>query len=353
MVGLYLASTEAYSGKTGITLGIGLDLKEKGLKVGYMKPVGNLPLKKGKLLTDKDAYYVWTILKTSDPIEYIAPVVITRGVMQEYLEMDLDQSLQEIEKAYEVVSEGKDVVILEGGADLNEGRIFGVSGDQLIKLFGLRVILIVKFRSEFVVDDILFVRESVGDRLVGVVFNWVPRSQRHVVDMIVRYLERHGLQTIGVLPEDKVLMSVTIAELAEHLDGKILTAEEQRDELVESFMVGAMGQEKALRFFQRVTNKAVITGGDRADVQLAALETPTKCLILTGGLQPSPIVMARAEELQVPMILVETDTLTAVEKTDELVGKVRVHQPQKVARVRELMKVHMDFSALYEILEVP
>jgi len=45
-------------------------------------------------------------------------------------------------------------------------------------------------------------------------------------------------------------------------------------------MVGAMGQEQALNFLEVKANKAVITGGDRADVQLAALETSTKCLIL-------------------------------------------------------------------------
>jgi len=102
-------------------------------------------------------------------------------------------------------------------------------------------------------------------------------------------------------------------------------------------MVGAMGQEKALRFFRRVANKAVITGGDRADIQLAALETSTKCLILTGGFQPSAIVLGRAEELGVPMVLVPYDTLTTVEKTEKIVGHLRIHEAQKVARLKEIL----------------
>jgi BioD-like phosphotransacetylase family protein len=135
--------------------------------------------------------------------------------------------------------------------------------------------------------------------------------------------------------------------LADHLNGTILTAADKTDELVENFMVGAMGQEKALRFFQRVPNKAVITGGDRSDVQLAALETQTKALILTGNMQPSPIVMARAEDLQIPMILVNLDTLAAVEKTDEIVGRVRIHQAQKVKRFVELIEENVDLDSLF------
>jgi BioD-like phosphotransacetylase family protein len=40
-------------------------------------------------------------------------------------------------------------------------------------------------------------------------------------------------------------------------------------------MVGAMSAENALSYFRRKAHKVVITGGDRPDIQLAALETST------------------------------------------------------------------------------
>ncbi|MHB8842557.1 MAG: DRTGG domain-containing protein, partial [Candidatus Aquicultor sp.] len=209
-----------------------------------------------------------------------------------------------------------------------------------------RALFIARFRSELVVDDILAARDLMGDTFLGLVLNQVPNSQRETADMIIPYLKKKGITTYGILPQDKTLMSVTVGEIAENLNGTILTAAEKTNELVENFMVGAMGQEKALRFFQRTANKAVITGGDRADVQLAALETPTKALILTGNMQPSPIVMARAEDLGIPMILVDLDTLQAVEKTDELVGRVRIHQAQKVERFRELVRSNVNVDGI-------
>ena len=65
---------------------------------------------------------------------------------------------------------------------------------------------------------------------------------------------------------------------------------EERQELIENFSIGAMNVEQALTYFRRIPRKAVITGGDRADIQLAALETDTVALVLTGNLFPAPVV---------------------------------------------------------------
>ena len=58
---------------------------------------------------------------------------------------------------------------------------------------------------------------------------------------------------------------------------------------------------------------AVVTGGDRTELQMAALETSTHCLILTGRIPPKEIIIERAESLEIPVLSVDTDTLTTVE----------------------------------------
>jgi hypothetical protein len=162
----------------------------------------------------------------------------------------------------------------------------------------------------------------------------------------VPFINKRGIPVFGILPYEPVLSSVTVTEIVEALDGTVLSAEEHLDVAVESFMVGAMGQEKALRFFRRRARKAVITGGDRADVQLAALETNTRCIILTGNMPPSSLVVARAEELGVPMVLVDSDTLTAVERMESLMGRTRLHDDSKVALMKEMFGEAVDCDAL-------
>ena len=66
------------------------------------------------------------------------------------------------------------------------------------------------------------------------------------------------------------------------------------------YAVSASTGKKVL--LRKARNKAVITGGDRADIQLAALETSTKCIVLTGDLYPNAIILARAQECGVPIV---------------------------------------------------
>jgi BioD-like phosphotransacetylase family protein len=91
---------------------------------------------------------------------------------------------------------------------------------------------------------------------------------------------------------------------------------------------------------------AVVTGGDRADIQLAALETSTQCLILTGHMPPSPDIISRAEDLEIPILSVDLDTLTTVEIVDHAFGQVRVHEPIKVRCINQLMEAHFGIDRL-------
>jgi BioD-like phosphotransacetylase family protein len=94
----------------------------------------------------------------------------------------------------------------------------------------------------------------------------------------------------------------------------------------------------------------VITGGDRSDIQLAALETSTRCLVLTGNISPSPLILGRAEELGIPLLISKQDTLSTIEVIQQYFGKIRLHQPRKVERFEALLNERFDFGRLYSEL---
>jgi BioD-like phosphotransacetylase family protein len=85
-------------------------------------------------------------------------------------------------------------------------------------------------------------------------------------------------------------------------------------------------------------------------IQLAALETSTCCLILTGNIRPNPLILGRAEEVGVPIILTRHDTMAAVETIETFFGKTRFHQEKKVESFEKLLSEHMDMEALYAAL---
>ncbi len=351
MVPLFFISNQSFSGKSSMCVGVGKLLIEKGLKVGYMKPVGTLPTKVGGVTTDEDAQYISNILDVSNDLGDICPIVLTQQYIREGLK---DRSfskgfLSSIDEAFGRIKKGKDTVILEGAKSVEDGYFLGISSKEICTKLGAKAIMVVRYSSE-IVDQILFSKEYLGDCFGGIIINWIPRSQLvYLEELVLPFLKNNGVEVLGYVVSDKMLSSVSIKEMAELLGGKIICAENKVDELVETFMVGAMGQEQALKFFRRKANKAVITGGDRADVQLAALETATKCLILTGNFQPSSVVLGRAEELGVPMILVNFDTLTAVEKVGEIIGHVRFHEIKKIDKIVEVVREYIDIDRLLEI----
>ena len=244
-------------------------------------------------------------------------------------------------------------MVLEGGRSWREGYVASLSPKRVVELAQAQVLIVLKYEETLLADRAVAAQDYFGKALMGVLINETPRAHLDDVnDTVVPYLTRHGLPVLGVLPKDPKLAAPTVAELAEGLHAEILSGAEKTGDLVEHMLVGAMSAESALAYFRRTPNKAVITGGDRADIQLAALETSTRCLILTGNLYPSPVVLNRADELGVPVLLADTDTLSAIDVVGGYLGRSRVQQPEKVERFTALLNESLDFTALYESLGI-
>ena len=354
MATLYITSTETFSGKSALCIGLAKRMRRDGLSVGYLKPLSAGPrLAAG--LVDEDAEFFRQTLELSDPIEDMAPVGISPAVLEQFLKVGgADDFRDKLWAAYERTAKGRDVVILEGGSSLREGYAIGLPSPLVAQLLDARVLAIIHYDEDLqVMDDLVAAQVSFGDRFIGAVLNGVPRQRMPFAQEVAKQaLEARGLPVYAVLPQERLLLSISVSELAELLAGEILCCADRADELVEHLMVGAMGVDSALTYFRRKPNKAVITGGDRPDIQLAALETSTKCLILTGNLQPSPIIIGRAAEVGVPMILVKQDTLTAVEVIERYFGKTRIHQAKKIERFEQMLEDRFDFERLYAALDL-
>jgi BioD-like phosphotransacetylase family protein len=337
MKAVVVTSTAPYSGKSGVCVALIGILQERGLDVGYFKPYGTLPSTGTSGDTDLDAVYINELLKRPVPADSVCAVVRTRTFVEDVLADRIDSRADVVADAYARAAAGRDVMVVEGPSDAAQGTAVGLSMCEVVELLDAKAVVVEKGSVLALPDALLHVAECLGDRMAGVVYNGVREHDRPpLLDHTRPFLERRGVRFFGTIAHDPILSSVTVGEIVESLGAAVLCAEDKMDLDVESFMVGAMGQDKALRFFRRKANKAVITGGDRADVQLAALETSTNLLILTGNMPPSAQVLARADEMGVPMVMVDVDTLTAVERMESLVGHVRLHGAGKADRMREM-----------------
>ncbi|MHA2042336.1 MAG: DRTGG domain-containing protein, partial [Candidatus Thorarchaeota archaeon] len=148
----------------------------------------------------------------------------------------------------------------------------------------------------------------------------------------------------GVIYQRRELFSPTVRDILRALEGQMITGDDKLDLLIDRFLVGSMAPENALKWFRRAKDKAVITSGDRSDICLAALETDTNLLILTGGMGPDIRTLSRAKELGIPIMMTAHDTYTTGQLVDRLVGMVSPENKEKIAIVQQIVGDAIDLT---------
>lgn len=347
MRAIFVGSNSSYSGKSLVCICLGKILQEKGLKVGYFKPFGTLPFMSCDDVVEEDALLMKEHLDLRESLSDLSPTVRTHELRIKVLRGEAGDLKGKIMEAYGRVSKGKDVLLVGGGRSMEEGRWLRFSTQEFIETTDCKVVMIERHDEEHGVDPVLAWKERLGDRHLGLIMNRInPEHIDHLKKLVVPYLEKNGVKVLGMIAQDRTLSALSVKDIISALGGKAYTAFDQEDLLVQNFMVGAMNLEAAASRFRKVHNKAVITGGDRLDLQVAALETSTRCLILTGGMTPHPLILSKADELNVPVVAVPDDTLTVVEKLDALVGRPRMKEPEKIQRAMELFRESVDLGNL-------
>jgi hypothetical protein len=347
---LHVISTADGTGKTAIAIALAKLARDRGATVGYMKPKGTrLQSAVGKT-RDEDPLLAKDLLDLDAEVHDLEPVVYSPTFVQEAIRGREDPAAlrERIRESFDAMAADVDLMVVEGGGRLWTGGIVDLTDAHVADLLDARVVLLDRYDDVDDVDEILAAADDVGDRLAGVLFNAVDDHDHDVLtDDVVPFLASRGIDTLGTLPRDPQLAGVPVADLAESLGAELVTADADTDVLVERFSVGAMGSSSALDAFRRTRNSAVITGGDRSDIQAAALEASgVNCLVLTGGYRPSSTIVGKAEERGVPVLLVQGDTRTTVDRTEDVIHAGRTRSAETVARMETLLAEAADVDAL-------
>ena len=346
---LLIGSTEPYSGKSTIAVGIASQLQAQGVKISYSKPLGTEASDPDAALQDSDSLFVARTLGLSEdrvqpPVLMLTPEAVHQRVSGAD-QTNYVQAFRENVQRFDT-----ELVLLEGPGTLQEGCLFNLSLLQIAQTVAASVILVERLQPQSTVDHLIFAQQQLGPHLRGVVINDFPLEQQPVLTEITEFLEQQGIPILGVIPRNALLRSVSVEQLVQQLQAEVMCCENHLDLMVESLSVGAMNVSAAMKYFDRAVNMAVVTGGDRADIQLAALEKSTHCLVLTGPRPTDTRVLSRAEDLEIPVLWVDRDTLTTVEIIDQAFGHTRLHQLSQVQCITQLMTEHFNLDQLMQKL---
>ncbi|MGC8837740.1 MAG: AAA family ATPase, partial [Anaerolineae bacterium] len=156
MATLYITSTEPFSGKTGLCVGLGRRFLADGFSLGYMKPVSLQAKSVAGRIVDEDAEFIKKAFDLPEPMETLVPVGLTRERIEAVLRgAETTDFEAELRRAFAQVAQGRDIVLLEGGTTLREGYIVHLSTPYVAEILAASELVVIRYSEEMVVDDAL------------------------------------------------------------------------------------------------------------------------------------------------------------------------------------------------------
>ena len=347
MLGLYIVSTQPRAGKTLFLCSLGLLLQRRGHKVGYMKPVG-VELKQVEAGNgDAGALIVQEFLGQDVKPEVLTPVMIPPAWSALTLTRSPDfaeNALHSMKKSYQLIAQDNDLTLVSGtGAFPYTGAFAGLDSLAIIETLDLKVLVIERFARGIDYDALLFIKNTLGDRMLGAVLNDIPDAEMPVCNnVLVPHLECMGVGILGVMPHEPKLNRIRSIDLAYVLRGRIAAGSQNAVNIVEEFIIGTMQVDNFVNRMRSSQDCAVIVGGDRSDLQLAALHCSCSCLILTGNMGPNELVRGKADAVGVPVIVVKEDTYVVARHMSRILKGQKFHDLGQIQHGIELVSGSLD-----------
>ena len=348
---IYLCSLRKRSGKTFLAIGMLQKLQKEGKKVAYFKPIG---VPKGALTSKEDVrvrFIMDQIFKTDLPYEVVSPVTIpTRYYIDAIDASKKEEYLNTIKEAYDKISKDVDYVIIEGCPTLRSFVRVGTDDVSIAQALGVKELVFVQTESsDRVIDNFFFTKNYFKFRdinIKGLIFNavdfdYIPRIE----ELHENHIARYNIPIIGTIERSVLLLAPRVSEIQEAIGGEFINdpASEGLRNWVRTYIVGAMNTQAALKYLRQADSAAVITGGDRADLILAALDTDVSCLILTGFIQPDTKIITAANDRGVPIILSPSDTYTTLRNMERMETRI---QEDELGIIMELIEKNIDWDLL-------
>ncbi|MHA2129949.1 MAG: DRTGG domain-containing protein [Promethearchaeota archaeon] len=321
----YLTSLRERAGKSFLSIGFIQKLQKEGKKLAYFKPIG-VPRAAFTNKSDPDVGFILnTTYKTDHPYDIISPVSIPDAYYVDLVDANKkEEYLQKIKKAYDELTKDVDYIVIEGNPSIRKFVRTGIDDVSIAQFLGIENLIYVSVESnDRCIDNFFFTKNYFDFRkigILGILFNKIDFEYiARIKEISGDHIERYNIPVLGIIEKSVELFSPRVNGI----------------NLVETFLIGAMNAQSALKYLRQVKRAAFITGGDRTDLAMAALDQDVSTLILTGFIQPDMSVITVANEKGIPIILSPSDTYTTMRNLERLRPGIQEDEMEKVLNLIE------------------
>lgn len=362
---IYVAATSQHVGKTTSTLGLVAVLQQKGINVGYCKPVGQQFVDLGELRVDKDALLFATTMNFDLVPSTHSPVILGKGATTEFLDApDQFDYPTRIYQAAAVLEENHDLVIYEGTGHPGVGSVVNLSNATVAKMLNASVVMVVEGGIGSTIDRLnlsiaLFEKAEVP--IIGVIINKVqPDKMSKVKKYVGRWLKSRKLPLLGVLPYQKSLSNPIMETIIDTVNGQVLMNGKYLDNRIEGIIAGSLVE---THDFRTEKDLLLVSSGRRVCEAIDAIqesmtkvdrseECPLAGIIITGdGKMNNQSYEAikctdYVNEHRIPVITTPLDTYGSAVKISGIEVKINTRTPWKIAQANELIRKHINLEPL-------
>ncbi len=380
---LYLAATGQNRGKTTASLGLLNGFLERGLRAGFMKPVGQRFVIDHGQPADEDAVLMHETFGLTEPYDVMSPIHIPRGFTKAYIAGEVVEDLGARITRAQAAFENHDVLLVEGTGHAGVGAVIGLSNATVAALLGAPAIIVSEGGVGRPIDEIVLnaaLFRAHGVTVAGAIVNKVDvDAQPGIARVIERGLAPYGIPLLGVLPVRPILSNPTLEMILEGVRGEPIHDGPDLDRVIDSVAIGAMEPGHML---ERVgPGTLVIVPGDREDVILtlttahlmgpagtadpgefvalggraaaAGHEGAAIGLVLTGGYRPRQAVIDAIRRADLFATLVTEDTYSVASEVHDLLVKTHPADFEKIDLIKGLIAENLDVDRILAVATAP
>lgn len=361
---LYIAASSQHVGKTTSTLGLASTFLQKGLNIGYCKPVGQKFLNLQDYSVDKDTLLFADLINFDIKPEHHSPIVLPSDLVRSFIKEPTVLNFEErIMNAKKRLNEIHDLTIFEGTGHPGVGSVVGLSNAHVAKMLDAGVIMILEGGIGSTIDmfhmcTAVFREQNVP--IIGVIINKVRPDKLDMVEEYLRlYLERLGIPLLGIMPYDEVLAYPLMRSVAKALKATIIMNEDKLDNRVENMLAGSLVDLTELKTFENHLLVASNRTIDRAIKKVQSFsnfssvhDSPLCGVILTGDQGIDEESRRYIEEHELPVLHTKFDTYGAVLKISRIEVKINRSTPWKINRAIEMITANVDLDKILEMVRL-
>lgn len=204
--GIFITGTDTSVGKTIVTAGLGILLKNRGINIGIMKPIHTGCIEeKGKLFAP-DTELLKTLLDLKEPSETITPYMfkmpVSPLVASEMEEREI--ITDKIISKYEKISRDHELTLVEGiggiAVPVKKGQLIS----DIIRILKLPIIIVTRPYLGTINHTLLTIRfaEINNIKIAGIIVNYSESKTMDISEKTnVQVIEKiSGIPILGIIP---------------------------------------------------------------------------------------------------------------------------------------------------------